>query len=109
MGRILGQVQNIVHNLESQAGFAAEEVQAGCVVRSGPGIDAACHHAHPDQRARLGAVNGVDEFRRGLQVFAFEVQHLAADHALDGADGVGDEADDPDDHAGGYHVGGRGR
>ena len=34
-------------------------------------------------------------------MLAFEVQHLAADHALDGADGVGDEADDLD--------GGRGR
>ena len=39
-------------------------------------------------------MDGFDEFRRGLEVFAFDVEHLAADHAVDGADGVGDEADD---------------
>ena len=27
-------------------------------------------------------------------MFAFQVQHLAADHAVNGADGVGDKADD---------------
>ena len=41
-------------------------------------------------------MNGFDEFGRGLVVFAFDIEHLAADHAIDGADGVGDEADDLD-------------
>ena len=39
-------------------------------------------------------MDGFDEFRRWLEVFALDIQHLAADHAIDGADGVGDEADD---------------
>ena len=30
----------------------------------------------------------------GLQVLAFEVQHLAADHAVHGADGIRNQADD---------------
>ncbi len=30
----------------------------------------------------------------GFEMLALDVEHLAADHAVDGADGVGDEADD---------------
>ena len=47
-----------------------------------------------DERAGFGAMDGFDELGGGLEVFAFEVEHLAADHAVDGADGIGDEADD---------------
>ena len=61
-----------------------------------PAKDSAGDHADANERAGLGAMNGFDQLGRGLEVFAFEVEHLAADHALDGADGVGDEADDLD-------------
>ena len=42
-----------------------------------------------DQRSGLGAVDGVDHFGGGLVVFGFEVEDLAADHAFDGAGGLG--------------------
>jgi hypothetical protein len=99
--RIHGQIQHIVHNLKGQSGLAAENGQPGYIIRCGSGVDAASHHAHPNQRAGLGAVNGVDQLRSGLEVFAFQVQHLAADHALDSADGVGNQADNLDDRFGG--------
>ncbi len=70
LSRIHGQIQHIVHDLKGQTGFAAEEVEPHRVVGRGPSVDATGHHAHPDQRARLGAVNGIDQLRRGLEVFA---------------------------------------
>ncbi len=101
MRRVHGHIQHIIDNLEGQSGLAAEESEAGHIFQSCPGIDAAGNDADTDERAGLGAMNGHHQLRRGLLMFAFQVQHLAADHALDGADGVGDEADDLD--------GGRGR
>ena len=66
----------------------------------GSGVDAAGDHADADEGAGFGAMNGFDQLRSGLEVFAFEVEDLAADHALDGADGVGDEGDDSDSGGG---------
>ena len=58
-------------------------------------------------------MDGVDKLGRGLQVFAFDVEHLAADHAFDRAHGIGDEADDLDRRGGralesGQHLEGAG-
>ena len=39
-------------------------------------------------------MDGFNKFRSGLEVFAFDIEHLAADHAIDRADGVGNEAND---------------
>ena len=69
-------------------------IEAGDVVGVGSGVDAAGDDADADEGAGLGAVDGFDQLGGGLEVFAFEIEHLAADHAVDGADGVGDEADD---------------
>ena len=41
-----------------------------------------------DQRARFRTVNGFNQLRSGFGVLAFDVQHLAADHAVDRASGL---------------------
>ena len=68
--------------------------------RVAPGIDAARDDADADERAGLGAMDGFDEFGRGLKVFAFDVEYLAADHAIDSAYGIGDKTDDLDGRGG---------
>ena len=54
-----------------------------CALRAGK--NAAADQAHANERAGLRAMNRQHRcFRRRLRVLAFEVEHLAADHALQG-------------------------
>jgi len=91
---ILRHVEHIVHNLEGEARLAAKDGQALHVFGRGPGIHAAGDDADTNERAGLGAMNGIDRLRRGPGSLALEIEHLAANHTFDGAGGLGDEAND---------------
>jgi len=119
----LGHVEDVVDDLEGEAGGFAEGTQAGDGVFSGAGERCSCCEAVAeaeeaaaddgggDEGAGLGAMDALDEVGGGSVAFAFDVHYLAADHAgrkiagyiaADaGADGEGEFAEDFDEDGGG--------
>src|SRR5579863_6025679 len=67
-----GHVEHIVDDLKSKPGLASEGVEADHVGGSGSGVDASGDDADPDERARLGTVDGFDELGRGFLMLAFD-------------------------------------
>ena len=55
----------------------------------GAGVNAAHPQTGPQQRAGLGAMNGIEQRGVGMLALAFEIAHLAADHAAHRARGSG--------------------
>ncbi len=123
----LGHVEDVVDDLEGEAGFFAEGAEAGDGVglmgmsggvcwaeRRGKAVEASGDDAGGDEGSGFGAVNGFDEGGGGGVAFGFDVHDLAADHAGGelgfevayaadaGAYGQGDHAED------GYSGGGVG-
>ncbi len=85
MFRGLGHVEHVIDDLEGQPDVHAEVAQALDLRSVTPSVYSAGDHAGGEQGAGLGAVNVLQRFRVGVLVFGFEVHHLAADHAVNGA------------------------
>jgi len=104
----LGHVEDVVDDLEGEAGFFAECAEAGdgvfviIAVGLSQTVEAAGDDAGGHECSGFGAVDGFNEFGAGLFAFGFDVDDLAADHAggqgalgaYAGADGEGDFAED---------------
>ena len=119
----MGHVEDVVDDLEGEAGGFAEGAEAGEECRwwrmvscPRPGWasyvaeaeEAAADDAGGDEGAGFGAVDLLDELGGGLVVFGLDVDDLAADHAgrdagggsYAGADGEGEVVEDGDDGGG---------
>ncbi len=115
---LLCDVEDVVDDLEGEAGVPAEDAEAIEGVVRGAGDVAAGDDRDGDEGAGLGAVDLLDEGGGGWLPFGFEVDDLTADHAgrltggeveVDlggcradtGADGAGDLLEDVDGGDGG--------
>ena len=94
----LGDVEDVIDDLEGESGFFPEGAEAGdgvdvSVCRSlDEAEETAADDRSGDERAGLGTVNAVDEFGSGLVAFAFDVHDLTADHS--GRNGAADAGSD---------------
>jgi len=115
LGGGLGDVEDVVDDLEGEAGFFAEDGElrnhaaggareallqalftAGLCQDMAEAEESAADDGGGDESAGLGAVDALDEFGGGLLAFAFDVHDLSADHArgqLAGKAGAGEGAD----------------
>jgi hypothetical protein len=106
LGGVLGHVEDVVDDLEGEAGFFAEGAEAGDGVQSRSGEVASGDDGDGDEGSGFGAVDALDELGGGLDAFGFDVHDLATDHAVGqaageigadaGGDGVGDGLQDGD-------------
>ena len=80
-------VEDVVHNLERQADVLAVAGERFILRGGGAGGMRAHAQRRAQQRSGLGAMDGLQQLRVGRLALAFEIGHLAADHAADGAAG----------------------
>ena len=81
LGGVLGQVEDVVDDLEGEASFFAEGAKACDGIGGGSGEIAAGDDGDGDEGSCLGAVDALDEIGGGLYSFRFDVHDLSADHA----------------------------
>ena len=88
-----GDIEDIIHDLKRQADVAAVRAQSFHLPRVRcPGQTAAAS-AGGQERSRLGAMNIFQSFRADVLPFGLQIHHLASDHPVDCACGVGDLPD----------------
>ena len=82
-------VEDVIHNLEGETDVFAVSRQ-GFNLSSRRYRPPRCHHIRALARSRrigLSAMDAIEQFRRGRLPLAFNIRHLATNHAIDGAGG----------------------
>ena len=87
-------VEEVVHDLEGQAKLFAVLAQVFERGPAGAGKEGAAADAGADERAGLGAVDGLDLLRGNFPAHGLQVGHLAGEHPAAGAGGGGKLLDD---------------
>ncbi len=93
-------VENVIDDLKGEASFFAEGAQALHIAGARASVEAAADNAGGDERAGFGAVDSLHHGGGGGFTFAFNVEHLAADHAIHGAGGACNFSDNGDGEVG---------